>query len=41
MRLVKTAKIKLNIQVEEVLPTILAYTKAFNFVSKIGYTSND
>ena len=41
MKLVKTAKIKLNIKVEDILPTFLAYTKAFNLVAQIGFNQND
>jgi IS605 OrfB family transposase len=41
MKLVRTAKIKLNISVDEVLPTIQAYTKAFNFVCATGYEKKD
>jgi len=37
MKLIRTAKIKLNIKVEEILPTLEAYTKAFNFVCQIGF----
>lgn len=37
MKLIRTAKIKLNIKVEEFLPTLKAYTKAFNFVCDIGF----
>src|SRR5260221_2857810 len=39
MKLIKTAKIKLNISKEDVLPTMLAYTKAFNYIFKIGYSN--
>lgn len=41
MKLIRTAKIKLNISVAEVLPTIQAYTKAFNFVCSVGYDKKD
>jgi predicted transposase len=37
MRLIRTAKIKLDIPVDEVLPTLVAYTKAFNFVCQEGF----
>jgi len=38
MKLTRTAKIKINMLAEEILPTIKAYTKAFNYVCQIGYT---
>lgn len=38
MKLIRTAKIKLDLQVEDVLPTLLAYTKAYNFVCQEGYS---
>ncbi len=37
MRLVKTAKIKLDISPKELLPTYEAYTKAFNYIAEVGY----
>lgn len=37
MKLFKTAKIKLNIPVSEIMPTINAYTKAFNIICQDGY----
>ena len=37
MKQTRTAKIKLNILEEQILPTLLAYTKAYNFVCKEGY----
>ena len=37
MKLTQTAKIKLNISPDEMLPTLLAYTKAFNFVCQEGF----
>ena len=37
MKLTRTAKIKLNISVAEVLPTMKAYTNAFNFVCQVGF----
>ena len=37
MKLQKTARIKLNVGMDEVLPTFQAYTNAFNFVCKTGY----
>lgn len=37
MKLIRTAKIKLNIEVADILPTLQAYTKAFNFVCQVGY----
>ena len=36
MKLVRTVKLKLNILVESIKPTLDAYTKAFNFVCQIG-----
>ena len=41
MKLVRTAKIKLNIKAEEILPTLEAYTKAFNFVCEIGFEKKE
>jgi IS605 OrfB family transposase len=41
MRLIRTAKIKLNISVAEILPTIQAYTKAFNYVCQVGFPARD
>ena len=41
MKLIRTAKIKLNISEHEVLPTINLYTKAFNFVCYTGFLSKD
>ena len=38
MKLTRTAKIKLDMQVGEVMPTLLAYTKAYNFVCQEGYS---
>jgi putative transposase len=37
MKLVRTAKIKLDIKVEDILPTVLAYTNAYNTVCQVGY----
>ena len=37
MKLRKTARIKLDIRKDEVLPTFQAYTNAFNFVCQVGY----
>jgi len=37
MRLVKTIKVKLDIEAALLLPTIQAYTNSFNYVSKIGF----
>lgn len=37
MKLQQTAKIKLNIPVEDILPSLILYTKAFNFVCEIGF----
>lgn len=41
MKLTRTAKIKLNISASEVLPTIQAYTEAFNYVCKVGFTKKE
>lgn len=41
MKLVRTAKIKLDIPKDELLPTLTAYTKAFNTVCQVGYDSKD
>jgi IS605 OrfB family transposase len=38
MKLTRTAKIKLDLQVDEAMPTLLAYTKAYNFVCQEGYS---
>ena len=40
MKLIRTAKIKLNIGISEVLPTLQAYTNAFNFVCQVGLAAN-
>ena len=37
MKLTRTAKIKLNVLPSEMLPTLIAYTKAFNFVCEKGF----
>ena len=37
----RTIKIKLQISPEEILPTIKAYTKAYNFVCNKGWEEND
>lgn len=41
MQLTRIVKIKLNIQVETILPTIKAYTQAFNHVCQIGWNDSD
>jgi hypothetical protein len=41
MKLVRTAKIKLNISADEIRPTIKAYTKSFNFICQEGYNKKD
>lgn len=41
MKLIRTAKIKLNMLASEAMPTIQAYTKAFNFVCSIGFPKKD
>jgi hypothetical protein len=40
MKLIRTAKIKLNISVAEMLPTMQAYTKAFNLVASVGWVAD-
>lgn len=37
MKLIRTAKIKLQISAEELLPTLQAYSRAFNFVCQEGF----
>ena len=37
MRITRTAKVKLDITEDSVIPTISAYTKAYNFVCQEGY----
>lgn len=41
MKLQRTVKLKLGISVETILPTIIKYTKAFNYVCDIGWESED
>lgn len=41
MRLTRTIKLKLDIPVEMIKPTIEAYTKAFNFVCQVGWDDSD
>jgi len=41
MQLSRTVKIKLNIPIEIIKPTIEAYTKAFNFVCQVGWNDSD
>ena len=41
MRLIKTAKIKLDMKPAEILPTLQAYTKAFNFICQTGFAGKD
>jgi len=41
MKLNRTAKIKLNASAEDFMPTMLAYTKAFNFVCQEGYKKKE
>ena len=41
MKLVRTVKLKLNIRVESIKPTLDAYTKAFNFVCQAGWNDSD
>ena len=41
MKLTRTAKIKLGISPSDILPTLLAYTKAFNFVCEKGFATKE
>ena len=41
MKLTRTIKIKLDIPIDTIKPTIEAYTKAYNFVCKVGWTDSD
>ena len=41
MQLSRTIKIKLDISIEAIKPTIEAYTKAFNFVCRTGWNDSD
>lgn len=41
MKLVRTVKLKLDIPIEIIKPTIEAYTKAFNFVCQTGWKDSD
>lgn len=41
MRLTRTIKIKLNINLDEIQPTIEAYTNSFNYVCRIGWQDKD
>ena len=41
MKLTRTARIKLNIPIEEILPTIRAYTTAFNLVCQVGFNNKN
>ena len=41
MKLIRTAKIKINMTVEQALPTLQAYTNAFNFVCQEGFRAKD
>ena len=41
MKLTRTAKIKLNISSADILPTLVAYTKAFNFVCQEGFQKKE
>lgn len=37
MKLCRTAKLKLNMKVDQILPSLQAYTNAFNLVCQVGY----
>jgi IS605 OrfB family transposase len=37
MKLSRTAKLKLNVKIDQILPSLQAYTKAFNLVCQVGY----
>jgi hypothetical protein len=39
MKLVKTIKVKLDVEAAKLLPTIHAYTNSFNYVSHIGFSN--
>lgn len=39
MKLTQTAKIKLSISKEDILPTMQAYTAAFNYASEIAFSN--
>ena len=41
MKLIQTAKIKLNISPEEILPTLVAYTTMFNLVCQVGFKAKE
>ena len=41
MKLTRTAKIKINISPTEILPTLVSYTKAFNFVCQEGFQKKE
>lgn len=41
MEIARTIKLKLNINSDLILPTIKAYTKAYNYVCKIGWNDKD
>lgn len=41
MKLIRTIKIKLNVPIETIKPTIEAYTKAVNFVCRTGWADSD
>ena len=41
MKLIQTAKIKIDMSASEILPTIQAYTNAFNFICETGFLSKD
>jgi IS605 OrfB family transposase len=41
MKLVRTTKLKLDVSIDAVKPTVEAYTKAFNFVCQAGWNDSD
>ena len=41
MKLIRVAKIKLNMRADEIRPTISAYSKAFNLVCQVGFADKD
>jgi transposase len=41
MKLTRTVKLKLDIPIETIKPTVEAYTKAFNFVCQKGWNDSD
>lgn len=40
MKITRTAKLKLDISAEQILPTAVAYTEAFNYICEVGWKAN-